>query len=669
MTGSILLCKLKGVGDKRAAILANHGIETTADLLRFFPRDYLDYSKTTPVAEIEQKHSVAVHVRIIKDASFSYFSGRTLISAQAQDETGVVWLKWFNQPYRRNCVHAGETIYACGQVSTKRQRALLNPIIIDTLPGIIPVYPTIHGIPQRLLFQLVTEAFSIERDHIIDPISEDFRRRFLLLPLSEALYILHHPSSLEDLTAAQKRVAFDNAFFYLLAVEMQRAERKHYIGHVFETQKAKQLLLSKLPFPLTAAQNRVLTEVARDMEAPCPMNRLVQGDVGSGKTVIAMFALLTAALNGLQGVLLAPTEILAQQHYDGLRRMFGDIVCCLTGGMGKKEHDSVCKRIQEGVAKIIVGTHALLQEKVCYHCLGVIVTDEQHRFGVVQRAAISQKGLRPDVLVMSATPIPRTLALLLCGDLDISVIDELPSGRLAVKTSYIPEQKRNAMYEYIRKESESGVQTYIVCPFIEPSESVEGACAEEVYKTIQKKMPAVSVGLLHGKLTPKQKQNVIDDFRGGRTRVLVTTTVIEVGVHVANASIMVIEDSERFGLSQLHQLRGRVGRGARQSYCFLLSDNLSENAKLRIRAMVETNDGFEISRRDLLLRGPGDFFGTRQHGEGDAIMQSFQMNMELISEIKEAIDEIMALPTAQNNEMLRYACQRYELAFQRIAMN
>lgn len=669
MFESVAIRQLNGVGEKRANIFTAHGIKTTADLVRFFPRDYLNCSQVTPVTALGNMRFAVVHVRLMKDTSLSRFSGKTLISAQAQDETGSIWLKWFNQPYRRDCVHAGETVYAWGQVSTKRQRALINPTIADTLPGILPVYPTIQGIPNKLFSQLMTTAFSLEQGHIHDPIPADFSKRFSLCPLDVALYELHFPSSLDALLHAQKRLAFDNAFFYMLAVEMQRIERKQSNGYAFNTQKAKDCLLSKLPFPLTAAQQRVLREVSADMEAPYPMNRLIQGDVGSGKTVIAIFALLTAALGGCQGVLLAPTEILAQQHYDELKRMFGETVCCLTGGLGKKEHAIICQKIESGAVKIIVGTHALLQQKVHFHRLGVIVTDEQHRFGVAQRAAISQKGLYPDVLVMSATPIPRTLALLVCGDLDISVIDELPSGRLSIKTSFIPEQKREAMYAYIKEQSDLGVQTYIVCPFIEPSDLMEGACAVEVYEAMQKRFPEVSVGLLHGKMTSKQKQSAIDDFRCAKTSILVTTTVIEVGVHVANASIMVIEDSDRFGLSQLHQLRGRVGRGAKQSYCFLLSRNLCENSKLRIRAMVETNDGFEISHRDLELRGPGDFFGTRQHGDGDAIMKSFQMDFQFLSEIKTAIEDVISLPNEQNSEMLRCACQKYEMVFKSIAMN
>ena len=424
--------------------------------------------------------------------------------------------------------------------------------------------------------------------------------------------------------------------------------------------------LTSLPFAPTAAQRRVMGEIARDMASPSPMNRLLQGDVGSGKTAVALYALRIACANGYQGAFMAPTEILARQHYAALCEQFGDAACLLHGAMGKRQREQALLRIRSGEARVVVGTHALLQEDVRFARLGLVVTDEQHRFGVAQRAAIAGKGARPDVLVMSATPIPRTLSLLLCGDLDVSVIDELPAGRKPVKTRLIPAHRREDMYAYLMRQAQLGVQSYVVCPFIDEPEAMDGVSAEGLFAELTEKLPAARVGLLHGRMSGRRKEAVVEAFRAGQIDILVTTTVIEVGVHVENASIMVIEGADRFGLAQLHQLRGRVGRGSEQAYCFLLSESGSEAALNRLSVMVETNDGFQIAERDLAQRGPGDLYGTRQHGASSVLDGC---DLALLGQAAQAAQEVMALPDAANDALLAHVRAGFDERAFSIAMN
>lgn len=672
----ILIGQLKGVGTKRAEAFAAAGICMAETLLYRLPRDYLDYSKCVPVAALKNGMQAAVRVRISADARFARVSGMTLVSAQAQDETGGVLLRWFNQPYRRRQVHAGETVYACGRVDTSKGRSLLNPMLAQTLPGILPVYPAGGGLTQRVLRDTVRAALDAVRGDCFDPLPAAIRERYGLCNLAEALENAHFPIDEAARVRARTRLTFENALLYLLAVELEKDERRRGIGTAFRIDDTEEAFLGVLPFRPTAAQSRAMCEIASDMGKPVPMNRLLQGDVGSGKTAVAAYALLIANHNGYQGVLMAPTEILAAQHYETLSAWFPDDVLLLTGGMRKKERDAALKRIADGSAKIIVGTHALLQEDVRFQKLGLVVTDEQHRFGVAQRAVIAEKaaggtspGLQPDVLVMSATPIPRTLALILFGDLDASVLDELPPGRKPVKTRYIAPDRRDDMYRYIEKEAASGRQTYVVCPLVEDVDTLDAGSAESIYEELKAMMPGTAVALLHGRMKSAEKRDVLERFRSGETRVLVSTTVIEVGVHVEQAAIMVIENCERFGLAQLHQLRGRVGRGSEQAYCFLLAGNASEQAEARVRAMTETNDGFEIAERDLALRGPGEFLGTQQHGISDGALLSAGANLRIIKEAQQAAKDIMELPTAENNAILERASRLFLQRTQKIAMN
>ena len=663
------ITSLRGIGAARAKAFAKLGVKTVGDLLYLLPRSFQDFSKERLAAELSHGELAAVRVRIISEPKLARFRGHSVVTARATDGVSNVLLKWYGQPYRCSQVCAGQTVIAAGRIDRARGLTIQNPQLLDALPGLVPVYPLCRGLTQRIVRDAMRQALEAERGKIDETLPEQIRIRYELAPLDEALRNVHFPLDQQSIAAARRRLEFENALSYLVVAEMQRLDRKRSVGVAFVTDGVRERYMAKLPFTLTKAQLRVLGELGRDMASPVPMNRLIQGDVGSGKTAVAMYALCVAAANGYQGVLLAPTEILAQQHYDTLHALFGASVCLVTGHMKKTSRDAALSKIADGTALVAVGTHALLSQNVRFARLGLVVTDEQHRFGVTQRAVLEKKGTRPDVLVMSATPIPRTLAILLYGDLDISVLDEVPPGRKPVKTSCIPQRRRRDMYDYVARQAALGFQTYVVCPFIEPSEGAEGPSVTELLQELTKDYPQVAFGLLHGRMQEKEKNAAIEAFREGKTRVLVTTTVIEVGVHVEKATTMIIEGADRFGLAQLHQLRGRVGRGSVQSYCFLVPGSSGDMALKRLAALTETNDGFLIAERDLEQRGAGDLFGTRQHGDGDAEQLSMAGNVALLQEAKTAAEDIMTVPNAENNGFLDKALRRYAAVFDSITMN
>ncbi len=661
--------KIKGIGAKRAEALGRLGIRTAEELLRFLPRDYQDFSFATPVSALKHGQLAAVRARAADAPRTAYFHGMRVLSAKAFDETGAVTVKWYNQPYRARQLRLGETQVFCGRVDARKGLALVNPSIQEEPPGILPVYSLVSGLTQAAMRASVRAALAALPPELPDSLPAWLCGLYGLRPLSEALREAHFPESKDSLKAALRRLSFESALLYLLAVESAKSERRRQNGIAFDCAGAYEALCPRFPFVPTGAQKRAMREIAQDMSRSVPMNRLLQGDVGAGKTAVALYAMSIAVRNGYQAVLMAPTEILAEQHYGELSRLFGPEACLLSGGMRKAARDAAGSRIASGEAKYVVGTHALLESGVRFARLGLVITDEQHRFGVAQRAILQDKGVRPDVLVMSATPIPRTLALLLFGDLDVSVLDELPPGRLPVVTRYIQPGKRGDMYRYLAKCAAEGRQSYIVCPLIEESGEVEAESVTALFERLKSELPGAPLGLLHGKMRPAEKQRAIEDFRAGRTGLLVTTTVIEVGVHVPSATVMVVESAERFGLSQLHQLRGRVGRGREQAYCFLLSDHPGEDAMARIETMVRERDGFAIAEQDLAQRGAGDFLGMRQHGEGMALRVGGALDLERLKQAREAAGEIMALPTVQNNALLDRAKETYLAAGARIAMN
>ena len=663
------LTSVKGIGPKRAELFEKLGVSCVRDLLFRLPRDYLDYTKATPISQLVNGQNAAVQVRVSGAVRFFRKKGMTMLSAPAQDETGKITLKWFNQAYRSSQLQIGEIIYASGRVVKKNGVSLINPSLSQALPGIVPVYPTVKGVNQRAWRDSIFACLESVWDKIPEPLPRTILERYSLVPLALALRHAHFPFSREALELARRRLDFENTLLYFVIVELQKAERLRQNGFSFDTSGVLDRFAAQLPFPLTHAQQRVIDEISIDMRAQVPMNRLLQGDVGSGKTAIAMYALCVAAGNGKQGALLAPTEILAEQHAQNLTELFGEVVVLLKGSMKKAQRDAALKKIADGSALIVVGTHALLSGDVRFCDLGCIVTDEQHRFGVRQRAAMLEKGTRPDMLVMSATPIPRTLALILYGDLDISVIDELPPGRKPIKTSVIRANKREDMYAYIAAQAKEGVQSYVVCPAIEESDTIECPSVDALFAELKKKLPEIKIAKLHGQMKEADKERVMRAFRAGETDVLVTTTVIEVGVHVPNACIMVVEGAERFGLSQLHQLRGRVGRSAKQAYCFLLYGVERSEENERMLTMTQTNDGFEIAQKDLLLRGPGDFIGTRQHGEDGAGLLSGAMDAKLLEEAASAAKEILQRGGEESARLIELASERYGTLLGDIAMN
>lgn len=663
------LTNVKGIGPKRAELFGQLRVCSVRDLLYRLPRDYLDYSKATPVCQLVGGENVAVQVRICGATRYFRMKGMTVLSAPAQDETGRLTLKWFNQPYRSGQIKTGEIVYACGKVLRKNGVLLINPALSQGLPGILPVYATVKGLNQRAWRESMLAALEHVWNGVCDPLPRSILEKYHLVPLALALRHAHFPVSREALELSRKRLDFENALLYFTILELQKSDRLCQNGFSFDTSGVLQKLLVKLPFSPTRSQLRVIEEIAADMRTPAPMSRLLQGDVGSGKTAVAIYALCVAAANGKQGALLAPTEILAEQHYSSLQEIFGTSVVLLRGGMKKAQRDAALAKISDGTALCVVGTHALISEDVRFYDLGCIVTDEQHRFGVRQRAAMLEKGTRPDLLVMSATPIPRTLALILYGDLELSVIDELPPGRIPVRTSVIPPNKRADMYRYLENQAREGVQSYIVCPVIEENDALDIPSVDALYKELKKELPNTRLGKLHGEMKESEKDRVMRAFRAGEIDVLVTTTVIEVGVHVPNACIMVIEGAERFGLSQLHQLRGRVGRSTKQAYCFLLCKTQGHSENERLKTMAQTNDGFLIAERDLLLRGPGDFIGTRQHGDDGTGALFGAMDIKTLELASRAAREILDCKGEESARLIELALERFGSGMAEIAMN
>ncbi|BAD40369.1 ATP-dependent DNA helicase RecG [Symbiobacterium thermophilum] len=626
---------LKGIGPARARDLAKQGIATVRDLIERVPRAYRDYSQIKPIAQAQngQPESLMGTVVMVDDRRVrgNLHLTRVIISDGSGTAAGV----WFNQPWQAKRFPVGMKVLFAGTVERRgAQIQITNPEweIIDEESSsdplhagrIVPVYPLTGGLNPRDVRRAVYLALQTAADLMPDTIPGPVRERQGLMPAAEAWRAIHFPDSGGQRERARATLAFEELFVLqvgLALVRRQTVVEQAGIAHGPDGEVTRRLRAG-LPFRLTAAQERVIRQVAADMESSRPMNRLVQGDVGSGKTMVAVFALAKAVDSGHQGALMAPTEILAEQHYLNLRRIFAPLgveVVLVSGSLTKKERDANLGLLQMGAAHIAVGTHALIEDRVAFKDLSLVITDEQHRFGVRQRARLQQKGeVMPDTLVMTATPIPRTLALTLYGDLDVSVIDELPPGRRPVGTYWRPESARRQVYDHLmRTEVPAGRQGYVVCPLIEESDKLQAQAATEWYERLKAQYPDVRLGLLHGRLRPAEKEAVMEAFRAGEIQVLVTTTVIEVGVDVPNATMMIIEGADRFGLAQLHQLRGRVGRGSHQSYCVLIADPKTAEARERLMIMQKYSDGFALAEKDLELRGPGEFFGTRQHGMPD----------------------------------------------------
>ena len=654
------LADIKGIGPKRIELLKELGIESLSDLLTYYPSSYLDYSACTPVDELEDGTFASVRVTLTSGPAWYARKGLTTVSVYGRDPAGKrLALRYFNQPYRGKGLEAGQTYVASGRVhlGEKGVPSLLNPLLSKELRGIVPVYDTLKGLTQSNLRDGIRSA--LENAVVEETLPPSLRTKHDLPERQAALWELHFPTERKKLDAARRRRAYEDALYYFLAAQELKEERKRKNGIAFSAREALPEYLKTLSFKPTHAQQRVLGEVARDMASPIPMNRMIEGDVGSGKTSIALFALYAAARDGHQGALLAPTEILARQHFEALKALFGDACGLLLGSETPREKREALEKLESGAWKAVTGTHALFSQNVKFHSLGVVVCDEQHRFGVAQRSAMEQKGSRPDVLVMSATPIPRTLALILYGDLDLSVIDELPAGRKPIKTHLVGPAKRKDMYRYLAARAREGEQSYVVCPLIERTEGLEGLSVDEVYDEVRSLVGDVPLLKLHGRMSEAEKQAVMARFHAGEAPILVSTTVIEVGVHVPQAAHMVIEGAERFGLSAMHQLRGRVGRGTQQAHCYLVVYEQKKNAMERLQAMLDTNDGFRIAERDLELRGAGDLMGIRQAGEEREEGFLKDCPVTLLEGASVDAAEVFGIPSLENEQLIEAAHRRY----------
>ena len=644
---------IKGIGEQRAKALGKLHIATLRDLISYFPRSYEDRSARKDIRDLADGETVCVEAMVAAPPTLSRVrKGLELVKLRVVDATGTLDITFFNQAYQRDNLRAGETYTFYGKVEGfNRRKQMTNPLVeregVHVLTGrIAPIYPLTAGITQSLLVKSIRQGLSACRDLLADPLPDGVRRDHNLCHIHYAYDHVHFPESQETLAIARRRLVFEELFLLAIGLKKLRSRRASVsVSPCAQTDLSP--FYAALPFSLTAAQRRAIGEILADMASGRPMNRLVQGDVGSGKTMVAAAALYCAARNGLQGALMAPTEILAEQHYRGLGPLLEGLgVRCalLTAATPTRQRRSILEQLAAGEIQAVMGTHALISGDVAYHNLGLVVTDEQHRFGVAQRAALSAKGENPHLLVMSATPIPRTLALIIYGDLDVSVIDELPPGRQRVDTFAVDSSYRRRIYAFIRKLIQEGRQAYVICPMVEQSDTVsdDRRAVTEYARALQERVfPDLRVGYVHGKMKPREKDAVMAAFSAGETDILVSTTVVEVGVDVPNAAVMLIENAERFGLSQLHQLRGRVGRGKHKSYCILLSDNQNPETRERLKVMTTTSDGFRIAEEDLRLRGPGDFFGQRQHGLPALKIADLSCDMALLKEAQQAAADLL----------------------------
>ena len=637
---------LKGVGPSKAKLLAQLNIHTLRDLICHFPRGYEDRTRLIPIEKLEPDVPACFRAMVMNTPKTAHIrKGLDLTRVQVADHSARLNLTFFNNRFAAETLQYGREYIFYGAVSGDFVGySMTNPVFesLDSAPGttrrILPVYPLTAGLTNAALMKLIQQALAV-CDPPEEVIPASVRDRYGILPASRAYQAIHEPASMEEADLAKRRLIFEEFFIFSAGLSLLRASRAEKKTEPWQNLNLTPLLAG-LPFSLTGAQTKAIREIVTDLSKGAPMNRLVQGDVGSGKTMVAAAAAYLAANNHKQTALMAPTEILAEQHHASLSRLFAPLgirVGLLTGSMTVKEKRTLRCAIESGEYDLIVGTHALLSDTTVFHDLGLVIADEQHRFGVGQRAKLSAKGLDPHVLVMSATPIPRTLALLIYGDLDVSIIDELPPGRETVDTFLVGESYRPRINAFIRKQVNEGHQCYVVCPAVEENGELNLKAATEWAQVLQQTVfPDLRVALLHGQMKGVEKEAVMAEFAKGNADILVSTTVIEVGVDVPNATLMVVEDADRFGLSQLHQLRGRVGRGKTKSYCILTSHNKNPDTLHRLKALCKTNDGFKIAEEDLKLRGPGDFFGSRQSGLPVFQVANLSMDLQTLKDAQAA---------------------------------
>ena len=617
---------IKGVGEARAKLLNRLGIFTLQDLIEYYPREHEDRSIPKKIAElVDGEEALIEGFAVTRVSEIRIRRNMTILKMNVRDDTGMIQITWFNQPYLKQVLKPGGEYKFFGKVSRKGSKIEMNSPVYDTTETskntgkIIPIYSSTYKMPQTTLRKIIETGLNEVNGKLAETMPNYLISKYKLLGINDATYQIHFPSTFEAFNKARKRLVFEELLSMQLALLALKNQYTVDVKGVSFPENVKMSdVINDLPFRLTKAQLRVLEEIDKDMEKDIPMNRLLQGDVGSGKTVVAEIAAYKCVKSGYQAAIMAPTAILATQHLESFNQTlekYGIKCELLISGITKKKKEDILRRLKNGEIDILIGTHALIEDNVEFKKLGLVVTDEQHRFGVRQRAKIAEKGKNPDVLVMTATPIPRTLALILYGDLDISIIDELPPNRKQIETYPVTKGMEGRVNNFIKEQIKEGRQAYVVCPLVEDSEEIDAKSVMELAESYKNDIfKEYRVEILHGKMKPKEKDEVMERFKNGEIDMLISTTVIEVGVNVPNASIMVIENAERFGLAQLHQLRGRVGRGEYKSYCILKYQGKSDVVRQRMNVMKSTNDGFIISEKDLELRGTGEFFGTRQHG-------------------------------------------------------
>lgn len=639
---------IKGIGKKTAVLFAKLKVNSIDDLLRFFPRNYLKYDEPCDIDEARIGERVAIEATIQTYVDVKKIRKLTLVTCMVKDGTGAVKLVWYNSPFLKQVFHIGQSYIFVGTLSVRKNQLIMehpeyytSDQYEDMKSTMQPIYPLTMGLSNKTVTKSVKAALPL-LSQLSDNVPESVRNEFKLMPLEKAVPGVHFPESFESMLECRNRLVFDEFFFFLARMKMIREQTvKANNIYVINDFSVADNFIKDLPFSLTEGQNNAVNEIRADLSGATVMNRLLQGDVGSGKTAVAEIAILTAVKNGYQAAFMAPTEVLAAQHYESLTKDFEKYevrVELLVGSTKASEKRRIYDALANGEIDVLVGTHALIQDKVVYKSLALVITDEQHRFGVRQRAKLSEKGDEPHVLVMSATPIPRTLAIIMYGDLDISIIKDMPANRKPIKNCVVGPKYRPTAYKFMMEQINAGHQIYIICPMVEASENMEVENVTEYQERLKEVFPDnVNISYLHGKMTADEKNSIMESFSKGEIDILVSTTVIEVGINNPNATVMMIENAEKFGLAQLHQLRGRVGRGDAQSYCIMLCSSENKDALDRLEILNKSNDGFFIANEDLKLRGPGDFFGVRQSGDMLFNLGDIYNNADVLKQANEAI--------------------------------
>lgn len=648
MEKNLSVRNIKGIGEKTEKLLKKLNIETVEDLVHHYPRCYMAYPDPIDVSDMKTGQRCSVRCEIVSPVHLKAAGKLKICTCLGADQSGQIFFRWFNMPYLRNSLKQGQTyvftgtpVYKNGRMMIEQPEYCIEEKYEKMMETYQPVYPLTAGLSNKTIQKAQSAVFE---DFIAEEfLPETVRQYYDLTGEDQAIHEIHFPSGTEQLVEARKRIIFDEFFRFFSALELMKEKEHQALNHyVIQMDEGIREFIDQLPYELTGAQKKTLQDIRHDMAGTMAMNRLIQGDVGSGKTIVAMIALYAAVRNGYQGALMAPTEVLAEQHYDSFRKMLesrGVRIGLLTGSMKAAEKKQVKQLCESGELDIVIGTHAVIQDDVHFHNLALVVTDEQHRFGVKQRDAFMKKGMEPHVLVMSATPIPRTLGMILYRDLDVSIMNELPASRLPIKNCVVNQNYRMTAWDFIRKQVAEGHQAYVICPMIEESETMDLENVTAYASMLAQNLPpSICVQALNGKMSPAEKTETMEAFASNEIQVLVSTTVVEVGIDVPNATVMLIENAERFGLAQLHQLRGRVGRGKSQSYCIFISGSDQKEAMERLSVVGKSNDGFYIANEDLKLRGPGEFFGTKQSGTMNFALGDIYKNADIMKSAAEAVD-------------------------------